>query len=302
MKTFGNDGRDGPDRRLGRRGMGGPLGAVLFAVALVVFLPGSAGAAALYPPNTGSANRTATGFELTGTVYNYGGSGASTTYHFEYGTTTGYGSSVPMPDADAGSGLATRVSQQITGLVPDTTYHWRLVSDNSAEGTGTSPDATFSTATTTMPTPTITPGEGGTPLYPGEGSTGSAAALEPTVAGHGPRRVAKALRSNGRRLLTDTQGRTLYSLSVERKGRFVCTKMSGCTEIWHPLTLADGVVPKGPVPLGTSRRPEGLLQVTYRGHPLYTFGADRRSGQTNGEGLKDVGTWHAVVLRSKGSR
>jgi predicted lipoprotein with Yx(FWY)xxD motif len=55
-------------------------------------------------------------------------------------------------------------------------------------------------------------------------------------------------------------------------------------------------VPKGPVKLGTVRRPEGTVQVTYRGRPLYAFSGDRKPGQTKGEGFKDVGTWHAVVV------
>ena len=103
----------------------------------------------------------------------------------------------------------------------------------------------------------------------------------------------------GRTLLTTTKGRTLYALSAEVHGKFICTATSGCTSIWHPLTVAAGVVPKGPVKLGTVHRPEGTMQVTYRGRPLYAFGGDKKSGQTNGEGLKDVGTWHAAVVPSR---
>jgi predicted lipoprotein with Yx(FWY)xxD motif len=99
----------------------------------------------------------------------------------------------------------------------------------------------------------------------------------------------------GRSLLATTGGRTLYSLSVERHGKFDCTMASGCLEIWRPLTVAPGVMPKGPVALGTVRRPEGQLQVTYKGLPLYTFSGDKKPRQVKGEGLKDVGTWHAAV-------
>jgi len=97
-------------------------------------------------------------------------------------------------------------------------------------------------------------------------------------------------------VLTTKTGRTLYSLSAEKKGKFICTAAAGCTAIWHPLTVASGVVPKGPVTLGTIKRPEGQLQVTYRGRPLYTFTGDKKSGQTKGEGLKDVGVWHVAFL------
>jgi len=296
MGMLGNKGRDRTDRRLDRRDTRGLIAIALLAAALLV-LPAGAGAAVLYPPIAGTANKTASGFELTGTVYNYGGAGATTTYHFEYGTSTAYGASVPMPDADAGSGLATPVSQQITGLQPNTTYHYRLVSTNSVEGTGVSADRTLSTAEavttppagggTTEPAPGTGPG-----AYPYPGETGPTA---PAVGGKGPKTVVKEVKSGGRSLLATRAGRTLYSLGVETHGRFVCTAKSGCTSIWHPLTVAAGVVPKGPVKLGTVRRPEGTVQVTYRGRPLYTFGGDKKAGQTKGEGIHDVGTWHAAV-------
>jgi predicted lipoprotein with Yx(FWY)xxD motif len=267
------------------------VGAVLGALAI---FPAAAGATVFYPPTASPAVKTAEGFELKGTAYDYGG---TTTYHFEYGTTAAYGTSVPMPDADASGAIATPVSQSVTGLMPDTTYHYRLVTTNSAEGTATSADATFSTATTTTaPSPGPTPGEtaGPNPYPSGPGSS------TPTVGGSGPKRVAKALPSEGKMLLTTTKGRTLYSLSAERGGKFICTEMSGCTSIWHPLTVAAGVVPKGPVKLGTIHRPEGQVQVTYRGLPLYTFASDKKPGQVKGEGLKDVGTWHAALVPAKG--
>ena len=95
-------------------------------------------------------------------------------------------------------------------------------------------------------------------------------------------------------VLTTTKGRTLYSLSVEKKGRFICT--GSCLSVWHPLVVPAGVRPVGPVKLGTIERPEGGTQVTYKGRPLYRFGGDGKAGQANGEGIKDVGTWHAAAL------
>ena len=96
-------------------------------------------------------------------------------------------------------------------------------------------------------------------------------------------------------ILVDRTGRTLYNLSAERKGRFVCTD-TGCLSFWHPLVVPKGTMPTGRVTLGTLRRPDGRLQVTYRGAPLYTFVKDVKAGQTNGEGFKDVGVWHATAL------
>jgi hypothetical protein len=79
--------------------------------------------------------------------------GKETSYHFEYGPTTSYGTSVPVPDADIGSGTSdVSVSQQITGLVENTEYHWRVVAAN-ANGTTTSTDHTFIYDTTAQASP-----------------------------------------------------------------------------------------------------------------------------------------------------
>lgn len=94
-------------------------------------------------------------------------------------------------------------------------------------------------------------------------------------------------------VLTNLKGMTLYSLSVEKNGRFICT--GSCTKTWPPLLVAAGTKPKGPVTLGTIKRPEGKIQVTFKGLPLYTFDGDSKKGEANGEGIKDVGTWHAVT-------
>ncbi len=97
----------------------------------------------------------------------------------------------------------------------------------------------------------------------------------------------------GKTVLTTTKGQTLYSLSAEKHGRFICT--GSCLSVWHPLRVPAGVRPTGPVDLGTIERPEGGIQVTYRGKPLYRFGGDTKAGDDKGEGIKDVGTWHAAV-------
>jgi hypothetical protein len=73
--------------------------------------------------------------------------GLQTTYHFEYGTSTAYGSRAPVGiDAVAGNGRANRIfSRTIVGLAPGTTYHYRLVTQNSA-GVNQGVDRTFTTA------------------------------------------------------------------------------------------------------------------------------------------------------------
>jgi predicted lipoprotein with Yx(FWY)xxD motif len=123
------------------------------------------------------------------------------------------------------------------------------------------------------------------------------ALLAPTAAGasQSAKVVAKQAQNAtlGKTVLTTTKGRTLYSLSAETKGRFICT--GTCLSTWHPLLVHAGVRPKGPVQLGTIERPEGKMQVTYKGLPLYSFDGDTKAGDANGEGIKDVGTWHAAA-------
>jgi sugar lactone lactonase YvrE len=71
--------------------------------------------------------------------------GLSTTYRFEYGTTTAYGTSVPVSNGSVGSGFASiEKSNLISGLTPSTTYHFRVVASNS-EGTTNGSDLTFTT-------------------------------------------------------------------------------------------------------------------------------------------------------------
>lgn len=112
----------------------------------------------------------------------------------------------------------------------------------------------------------------------------------------GSKVVAKTMANAtlGKTILTTTKGRTLYSLSVEKHGKFTCTGF--CTTLWHPLVVPAGVKPKGPVKFGTVKRPDGRTQVTYKGLPLYSFGGDGKVGDVKGEGVKDVGTWHAAAV------
>ena len=99
-------------------------------------------------------------------------------------------------------------------------------------------------------------------------------------------------------MLTNPQGMTLYALSAERGGKFICTN-SACLQLWHPLTVSGTNVPSGSVSsIATVRRPEGTLQVTYKGMPLYTFSGDSKAGEAKGQGFKDVGTWGAVTAGS----
>lgn len=68
--------------------------------------------------------------------------GAPTTYHFQYGTTTAYGGTTPTTDGASGNGVA--VGAALGGLLPATTYHYRLVAAN-AGGLTKGADRSFTT-------------------------------------------------------------------------------------------------------------------------------------------------------------
>jgi subtilisin family serine protease len=103
------------------------------------------------------ASQPATAIRTTTAVLNgtVNASAATTAYHFEYGTTTDYGISTPAADAGAGTGQVA-VSAPVSLLVPDTTYHFRLVATNSG-GTAVSDDAQFTTAPVAAPPPASGP-------------------------------------------------------------------------------------------------------------------------------------------------
>jgi predicted lipoprotein with Yx(FWY)xxD motif len=117
------------------------------------------------------------------------------------------------------------------------------------------------------------------------------------ASGAGGTRVVMTAKNKalGKTILVNRQGLTLYSLSVERHGRFIC-KNAACLSLWKPLVIAKGAKPTGVSRLGTVKRPDGRIQVSYRGGPLYRFVQDRKRGDIKGNGFKDVGTWRVVVV------
>jgi predicted lipoprotein with Yx(FWY)xxD motif len=108
----------------------------------------------------------------------------------------------------------------------------------------------------------------------------------------------------GADVLANAKGMTLYTLSAEQGGRFICTRQStipggnaSCLSLWKPLTVPSGTKPAGSVALGTITRPDGgATQVTWHGRPLYTFEQDTAPGDASGNGFKDVGTWQAATV------
>jgi predicted lipoprotein with Yx(FWY)xxD motif len=99
-------------------------------------------------------------------------------------------------------------------------------------------------------------------------------------------------------VLVDGRGRTLYLFEKDRKGTSACNS-AACVKYWPPLvSRATPRAGKGVhmSMLGVIRRKDGRRQVTYAGHPLYTFAGDKAAGQTSGEGQDAFGAeWYALA-------
>lgn len=100
-------------------------------------------------------------------------------------------------------------------------------------------------------------------------------------------------------ILVSSKGHTLYMFAKDKNGKSSCS--GSCAKFWPPYlqhgkaTAGSGV--KASL-LGTTRRSNGSLQVTYNKHPLYTFSLDKKAGQTNGEGnVAFGGKWYAVSAK-----
>lgn len=99
------------------------------------------------------------------------------------------------------------------------------------------------------------------------------------------------------KVLVNHQGRTLYLFARDRGGKSACYGV--CAKYWPPLITGTmhvaGAAGVKPSLLGTTKRRDGRLQVTYNHHPLYRYLGDAKAGDTKGEGLNlSGGLWWAV--------
>ena len=127
------------------------------------------------------------------------------------------------------------------------------------------------------------------------GCGGNASHALPTTSDGRPATVGVASTALGD-MLVDLQGRTLYLFARDSGTTSACT--GPCAVNWPPLRVhgaplvGSGANPSG---IGRTARPDGKSQLTYNGHPLYTFVNDRKPGDTNGEGISAFGgSWFAV--------
>lgn len=139
-------------------------------------------------------------------------------------------------------------------------------------------------------------GDGGSGGGYGSGS-GTTAAKAPAQAGGGAAVVSVGSVSELGALIVDGGGHTLYDFHKDRGATSACYE--ACAAAWPPL-LTDGRPEAekhaSASKLGTTRRNDGTVQVTYAGHPLYTYAADTKPGQANGNDVDQFGgEWYALT-------
>ena len=99
-------------------------------------------------------------------------------------------------------------------------------------------------------------------------------------------------------VLVDGKGRTLYLFEKDKGSASNC--YGACASVWPPLTSAKGVAAGGlpAAKLGATKRTDGTTEVTYAGHPLYTYAGDAKPGQARGQGLDQFGAEWSVLAPS----
>jgi predicted lipoprotein with Yx(FWY)xxD motif len=137
----------------------------------------------------------------------------------------------------------------------------------------------------------------------GGGGSGSAQQRDAQPAKGGGAGATVALgKLNVGNALVDGQGRTLYLFEADKGPTSTCG--GACASLWPPAK-ASGKPTAGPgvdaAKLGTTRRGDGTLEVTYNGHPLYRYAPDTKAGDATGQGLNQFGAkWY--VLAASGSK
>ena len=102
-------------------------------------------------------------------------------------------------------------------------------------------------------------------------------------------------------MLTTAHGFTVYWFAPDTPKRSNCDGV--CAGYWPPVTGTPAAGQGIPGKLGTIKRSDGTAQVTYNGHPLYTYVGDTAPGQAFGNNLNlNGGLWHEITLSRSETR
>jgi len=119
----------------------------------------------------------------------------------------------------------------------------------------------------------------------------------PPPASTGLKAALKTAKIGGVTVLTNARGFTLYWFAPDPPAKSTC--YGACAGYWSPVTGTPAASPGIPGTLGMIKRSDGTTQVTYSGHPLYTYVGDTAPGQAFGNNLNlNGGLWHEVTVPS----
>ena len=125
----------------------------------------------------------------------------------------------------------------------------------------------------------------------------SAAAPTSGSQGGGPTVVAVNVVPKLGKIIVNEQGMTLYDFHKDKGTTSSC--YGACAGIWPPLTTEGeptGAMGVSASKLGTTKRKDGTTQVTFAGHPLYTYTGDSKPGEANGNDYSSYGgQWYALL-------
>ncbi len=110
--------------------------------------------------------------------------------------------------------------------------------------------------------------------------------------------IVRAVQSPYGKVLVDAGGMTLYAYSIDSPGVSRCS--GECNKTWPPLVTTGAPRARGGVDgslLSTFKRSGGATQVSYAGHPLYTYTGDTVPGEYRGQGLGNL--WHVVSISGR---
>jgi predicted lipoprotein with Yx(FWY)xxD motif len=115
-------------------------------------------------------------------------------------------------------------------------------------------------------------------------------------AAHSSRAATVQLRhTNLGSILVSSSGRTLYEFSRDHGDKSSCAAISGCSEVWPSLRTSGRPTAGSGIKASLLSTISGK-QVTYAGHPLYTYSGDSGPGKTSYVGAKQFGgTWYALT-------
>ena len=96
-------------------------------------------------------------------------------------------------------------------------------------------------------------------------------------------------------VLTNAKGLTVYMFAADSPGKSNC--YSSCAAYWPPVIGSPSHASGIPGIFDTTTRTDGTKQVTWNGHPLYTYVADGGPGQARGNNLNlNGGLWKEIVV------